>query len=52
MIYRWVCLADIVQHMWRMGEIPHELRWTALVLINKCSTYNWVIGFMETYGRW
>ena len=22
---RWMCLMEIVQHMWRIGEIPQEL---------------------------
>ena len=36
---QWMCLIDILQHMWRMGEIHQELGWTLLVLIPKGSTY-------------
>ena len=34
----WLCLVDIVQHIWRTGEIPQELGWTVLVLIPKSTT--------------
>ena len=49
---RWMCLVDIVQHMWRTGEIPQELGWNILVLIPKAPTDNWGIGLLETLWRW
>ena len=35
---RWMCLVDIVQHVWSMGEIPQDLGWAVLVLIPKWTT--------------
>ena len=29
---------DIFQHMWLMGEIPHDLGWAVLVLVPKGTT--------------
>ena len=48
---RWMCLTRIVQHMWRIAEIPQELGWTVLVLIPKGSTDTWVIGLLETLWK-
>ena len=45
---RWRFLADIVQHMWRTGEIPQKLGWTALVLTPKGTTNTRGIGLLET----
>ena len=45
---RWMCLVDIVQHIWSTGEIPQELGWNALVLIPKGSTDTRGIGLLET----
>ena len=30
---RWEYLVDLLQHTWRTGEIPQDLGWTILVLI-------------------
>ena len=41
-------LVEIIQHMWCMGEIPHELGWTVLVLIPKDTTDTRGIGLLDT----
>ena len=46
-----MCLVEIVQHMWRTGEIPQELGWTVLVLISKGTTYTRDIGLLETLWK-
>ena len=46
-----MCLVEIVQHMWRTGEIPQELGWTVLVLIPKGTTYTRDIGLLETLWK-
>ena len=48
---RWLCLVDIVQHIWRMGEIPQDLGWTVLVLIPKGTTKTRGIGLLETLWK-
>ena len=45
---QWVCLVDIVQQMWRTGEIPKELRYTILVLISRGFTDTRGISLLET----
>ena len=47
----WVCLVDIVHHMWRMGEIPQELGWTVLLLIPKWTTYTQGAILLETLWK-
>ena len=37
-IERWMCLADILHHMWRRGDIPQDIGCTFLVLIPKGTT--------------
>ena len=46
-----MCLLDIVEHMWRMGEIHQEFGWTILVLIPKGTTDTRVIGLIETLWK-
>ena len=46
-----MCLVEIVQHMWIMGEIPQELRWTILVLIPKGTKYTRGIGPLDTIWK-
>ena len=46
-----LCLVDIVQHMWRTGEIPQELGWTIPVLIPKGTTNTQDIGLLETLWK-
>ena len=46
-----MCLADLVQHMWRTGEIPQELGWKILVLIPKGITNTRGIGLLETLWK-
>ena len=48
---RWMCLVDIIQHMWQTGEIPQDLGWNVLVLIPKWTTYTWGIGLLETLWK-
>ena len=48
---RWMCLVEIVQPMWRMGEILQELEWTVLVLITKGTTTTWGIGLLDTLQK-
>ena len=43
-----MCLVEIVQHMWRTGEILQELGWTVLDLITKGTTYTRRIGLLDT----
>ena len=47
----WLCLVDLVQHMWLMGEIPQELGWTILVLIPKETTDTRDISLLETLWK-
>ena len=42
-----MCLVELVQHMWQMGEIPQELVWTVMVLIPKGTTNTRGIGLLE-----
>ena len=44
-------LVDIVQHMWRIGDIPQYLGWTVLVLIPKGTTNTRDIGLLETLWK-
>ena len=46
-----MCLVEIVQHLWRTGDIPQELGWTLLFLIPKGTTNKWVIGLLETLWK-
>ena len=46
-----LCLVDIVQHMWRTGEIPQELGWTVLVIIPKGTSNTWSIGLIDTLWK-
>ena len=46
-----MCLVDIVQHMWYMGDIQQELEWTAFVLIPKGTTYAQGIGLLDTLWK-
>ena len=48
---RWMCLVELVQHMWRMGEIPQELRWTVLVLIPKGTANTRCIVLLDTLWK-
>ena len=48
---RWACLLDLVQNMWRTGEIPQELGWTILVLIPKGTTDTRGIGLLDTLWK-
>ena len=48
---RWLCLVDIVKHMWRTEEIPQDMVWTALVLIPKGATNTRGIGLLETLWK-
>ena len=48
---RWMCLVDIVQHMWCKEDIPQELEWTILVLIPKGTTDTLGIGLLETLWK-
>ena len=34
----WICLVEIIQHMWCTGEIPKEMGCIVLVLISKGTT--------------
>ena len=43
---RRMCLVDIVQDMWRTGEIPQDMGWTDLVLIPKGTTITRGIGLL------
>ena len=43
----WMCLVEIVYHMWLTGETPQELGWTLLVLIPKVTTKTQGIGLLE-----
>ena len=43
-----MCLVDIVQNIWRTGEIPQELGCNVLFLIPKGTTYKRVIRLLET----
>ena len=46
-----MCLVDLVQHMWRTGEIPQELVWMVLILIPKGTTDTRDIGLLETLWK-
>ena len=46
-----MCLVDIVQHIWQMGEIPQEFGWAVLVLVLKRTTYTRGIGLLETLWK-
>ena len=48
---RWLCLVEIVQNMWRTGNIPQELGSTVLVLIPKETTDTQVPGLLETLWK-
>ena len=47
----WMCLADILQHMRRMVEIPQKLGWTVLVFIPKGNTDTRGIDTFETLWK-
>ena len=46
-----MCLVDIVQRMWRMGEVPQEFGWTVLVLVRKGTTDTRGIGLLENLWK-
>ena len=46
-----MCLVDLLQHMWRTGEIPQELVWMILVLITKETTDTRGIVLLETLWK-
>ena len=46
-----MCLADILQHMRRMVEIPQKLGWTILVFIPKGNTDTRGIDTFETLWK-
>ena len=46
-----MCLVDIVQHMWRTGEIPKDLGWTVLVCIPKEGTDTRSIVLLDTLWK-
>ena len=48
---RCMCLVDILQQMWRTGEIPQDMGWTVLLLIPKVNTGTWGIGLLETLWK-
>ena len=48
---RWLCLVDLVQHMWRTGEIPQDLGWKILVLVTKGTTDTRGIGLLEALWK-
>ena len=35
---QWMCLVDLVHHMWSTGDTSQELGWTVMVLIPKGTT--------------
>ena len=47
----WLCLLDILQHMWRTGDIPQKLGWNVLVLIPKGFSNIRGIGLIETLWK-
>ena len=47
----WMCLVDLVNHRWRMGEIPQELGWMTLFLIPKGTTNTRGIGLLQTLWK-
>ena len=48
---QWICLVDLVQHMWSMVEIPQELGWMVLVLNPKGNTCTRGIGLLDTIWK-
>ena len=44
-------LVEIVQPMWRTGDIPQELVWNVLVIITKGTTDTRGIGLLETLWK-
>ena len=44
----WMCLVEIIQHMWRTGDIPQELGLTVFVLMPKGTTDTRVIVLLYT----
>ena len=47
----WVCLVDLLYHMWRTGEIPHDSGCTILVLIPKGVTDTRGMNLLETLWK-
>ena len=47
----WMCLVEILQRIWRTGEIPQELGWTILILIPKETTDTWGVGLLYTLWK-
>ena len=47
----WMCLLEIVQHMWCTGDIPQEFGRTILVIIPKGTTDTRGIGLLETLWK-
>ena len=46
-----MCLVDTIQQMWQTGNIPQELGWTVLFLINKGTTNTRGIGLLDTLWK-
>ena len=46
-----MCLVDIINHMWRTGEISQDLGWKILVLTPKGTTNTQGIGLLETLWK-
>ena len=47
----WLCMVDIVQHLWHKGEIPQELVCTVIVTITKGATNTQGIGMLDTLQK-
>ena len=46
-----MCLVDIIQNMWRTGEIPQDLGWTFLVIIKNRTSHTRGIGLLDTLWK-
>ena len=46
-----MCLVDIIQDMWKTGEIPQKLGFAVLVIIPKSTTDTHFIGLLETLWK-
>ena len=47
----WLCLVEIMQNMWRTGDITQELGWNFLVIIPKGTTNTRGIVLLETLRK-
>ena len=47
----WLCLIDIIRHMWFTGEITQDLVWNVIVLIPKGNTDKQDIGLLDTLWK-